>query len=83
MDKYQPELLQKKDLVMAELSIVRYRIQEEEDNSIAGPSNAKTKAKSQNWEKWRALFELRSISLIAKAPKENNVDANQQDEVLI
>jgi hypothetical protein len=83
MDKYQPELLRTKDLVMAELSIARYRIQEEEDKNVAGPSNAKTKSKSQNWDKWRALFELRSVSLIASAPKETDMDADQQDELLI
>ena len=73
MEHYAPNLLCPKDLVMVEVMISRYKIfdNNEKDNA---QSTSKIKAKSHNWEKWRAHFELRAVSLISKAPKEKPED---------
>lgn len=79
MKNYAPELLQPKDLVLTEVHIARYRTQDD-DNEEAGPSSkGKKKAQPRKWDKWRAHFELKAISLIAKAPEESVT--KEDDEV--
>ena len=68
MDHYAPDLLHPNDLVMTEVTIARYKVLDNNEKDKA-QSSSKGKVKSQNWEKWRAHFELKSVSLIAKAPK--------------
>lgn len=83
MELYAPELLQTKDLVMIEVSISRFRIQEEDDKPKASSSATKYKSKSLQWEKWRAHLELRTVSLISKAPATKQGDAGETSAVTI
>jgi hypothetical protein len=79
MDTYSPESLQSKDLVMIEVVIVRYRLfDDQKDNTLF---SSKSKTRTQQWEKWRAQFKLRAVSLLAKAPKE--LQPEEPTEVLI
>lgn len=70
MESYAPELLQPKDLVLTEVHIARYRTQDDDNEENGSSSKGKKKAQARKWDKWRAHFELKAISLIAKAPKE-------------
>jgi hypothetical protein len=72
MERYAPKLLRPKDLVMVEVYIAHYQVQDEDDKNKASSSTSKYKAKSPGWENWRAHLELKAISLIATAPKEQN-----------
>ena len=80
MERYAPDLLRPKDLIMAEVNISRYKIMDNDKKDNA-QSTSKVKAKSQNWEKWRAHFELKAVSLIAKAPKEE-IDEDDTDLII-
>jgi hypothetical protein len=73
MDYYAPNLLNPKDLVMVEVIIARYKIFDNDEKEKV-QTTSKFKAKSPHWEKWRAHFELKCVSLIAKAPKEEAED---------
>jgi hypothetical protein len=84
MDTYAPNLLKAKDLVLLESCISRFKIQEEDDKGKASTSAFKAKGKTQQWDKWRAHLELKSISLISKAPDEDEkAEDDETSEVTI
>jgi len=63
----------KKDMEHYAPDLLHYKIFDNNEKENA-QSTSKIKAKSHNWEKWRAHFELRAVSLISKAPKEKPED---------
>jgi len=83
MDTYLPEHLGMKDLILLEASIACYRLQDDDEKLATGSSTSKFKAKQPGWERWRALLELCSISLISKAPVQKNLNDDETTELLI
>lgn len=69
-----------KDLVMVEVNVGRYRVY---DNKLT-EEEMRVKTRSRIWEHWRAFFDLRSVSLLAKAPVEDSVpESDDVSAVLI
>lgn len=80
MEAYPAVELKAKDLVMVEVNVGRYKVY---DSKLTA-EEVRAKMRSNTWEHWRAFYDLRSVSLLAKAPPEvANPDADEDTAVLI
>lgn len=85
MQTYSALDIKQRDVVLMEVQVGRYRIKDEVEKKPLSPSKVVTfnRAKVLTWDRWRAQYELRSLSLLAKAEHRDDDEEKECEDLCI